>query len=348
MKKKVLLILLAVLAGAMIWLALLFRPQYAASQSVRLVTPGMYTLTYEGDYGFDDFLAQGGASSTAEVASYVGSFLTHGLVKVVPDPQTFGCSSLTVRNANGETLSGRNFDWPEGSSDIVVVRTCPKRGYASLSTTPIMFLGFGQEWKPARMMDRMMLLSSIYVPLDGINECGLYVADLVAGDTLKTDQQTSRPDLTTTTAIRLLLDKAATVDEALTLLGQYDMHSDIQFAHHLAISDRTGRSVVVEWVDGEMLVADTPLCTNHYLAESNRKGTSLFLENSVQRYECLERQLETHPQMDEEKVTDSMAAVAGSDYTIWSVVFNLHQLTATYYLRADFTHPFTFSVGGDE
>lgn len=40
-------------------------------------------------------------------------FLTHGLVKAVPDSQTFGCSSLTVKNQVGETLSGRNFDWPD-------------------------------------------------------------------------------------------------------------------------------------------------------------------------------------------------------------------------------------------
>lgn len=344
MKKKILLVLLAILAGAAIWLALLFREQYAAAQSVQQVVPDMYSLTYEGDYGFDDFLAQGGASSTAEVAAYIGSFLTHGLVKVVPDPQTFGCSSLTVKNLIGETVSGRNFDWPDCSSDIVVIRTYPKQGYASIATTPIMFLGFGKDWKPVRMMDRMMLLSAIYVPLDGLNERGLYVADLVAGDTVKTDQQTSRPDLTTTTAIRLLLDKAATVDEALALLGQYDMHSDIQYAHHLAIADASGRSVVVEWVHNEMLVVDSPICTNHYLAESDCKGTSLFLDSSVQRYESLQADLAQHDVMSEPEVTAAMQAVAGSDITRWSVVFNHKQLTATYYQYADFAHPLFFRL----
>lgn len=344
MIKKVLLTLVVVLVGAVIGMALLFREQYAAAQSVQQVGPGMYTLTYEGDYGFDEFLAEGGASSSAEVAAYVSSFLTHGLVKAVPDPQTFGCSSITVKNEVGETLSGRNFDWPDCASDIVVVQTYPKRGYASISTMPVMFLGFGQGWEPATMMDRMMLLSAIYVPLDGVNERGLYVADLVAGDTLKTDQQTERPDLTTTTAIRLLLDKAATVEEALQLLGAYDMHSDIQYAHHLAIADASGRSVVVEWVNDEMLVVDSPVCTNHYLAESERQGTSLFLESSAQRYELLQTELKEHAVMSEADVVEAVQAVAGSNLTRWSVLFNQQQLTATYYQNADFGHPFFFRL----
>lgn len=344
MKKKILLALVAILAGAAIWLALLFREQYAAAQSLQQVAPGMYTFTYKGDYGFDEFLAQGGASNTAEVAAYVGSFLTHGLVKVVPDPQTFGCSSITVKNGAGEAISGRNFDWPDCTSDIVVIKTYPKQGYASISTMPVMFLGFGEGWKPVKMMDKMMLLSAIYVPLDGVNERGLYVADLVAGDTLKTNQQTSRPDLTTTTAIRLLLDKAATVEEALQLLGAYDMHSDIQYSHHLAIADASGHSVVVEWVNDEMLVVDSPVCTNHYLAESERQGTSLFLESSAHRYELLQTELAEHATMSEAEVTAAVQAVAGSDVTRWSVVFNQQQLAATYYQNADFSRPIFYRL----
>ena len=37
-----------------------------------------------------------------------------------------------------------------------------------------------------------------------------------------------------------------TVEEAIALLRQYDMHSSIGFAHHYAICDTTGRAVVVE------------------------------------------------------------------------------------------------------
>ena len=73
-------------------------------------------------------------------------------------------------------------------------------------------------------------------------------------DTAETHQQTDKPDLTTTTAIRLLLDRAATVDEAISLLRQYDMNSSIGLAHPLSLSDASGKRVVVEYVDDEMLV----------------------------------------------------------------------------------------------
>jgi len=45
----------------------------------------------------------------------------------------------------------------------------------------------------------------------------------------------------------LLLDRAATVDEAVALLKQYDMHSSLASAHHFSIADASGRSAVVEY-----------------------------------------------------------------------------------------------------
>ena len=46
------------------------------------------------------------------------------------------------------------------------------------------------------------------------------------------------------------------------------MPSDIGAAHHYAISDATGRSVVVEYVDNRMEVVESAAVTNHYLCEA--------------------------------------------------------------------------------
>lgn len=40
---------------------------------------GLYSMKYNGDYGFDEFLAGGGAASDGEVAKYLTSFLSHVL-----------------------------------------------------------------------------------------------------------------------------------------------------------------------------------------------------------------------------------------------------------------------------
>ena len=139
------------------------------------------------------------------------------------------------------------------------------------------------------MMERIQTLAAIYVPVDGMNEKGLVIADLMAGDDEETHQKTDKPDLTTTTAIRLLLDRAANVDEAIELLKQYDMNSSIGAAHHFAIADKSGKSVVVEYVNGEMLVTETNIVTNHYLADCPKKGVGD--EESHARFDLLNNRI---------------------------------------------------------
>ncbi len=100
-----------------------------------------------------------------------------------------------------------------------------------------------------------------------MNEKGLAVSVNMIQDSATIDQNTDKPDITTTTAIRLLLDKAGTVKEALELLGQYDMHASVGMMVHLAIADASGSSVAVEYIDNEMIVTETPVVTHFYLAE---------------------------------------------------------------------------------
>ena len=267
----VLVLILAVIAiGA--WR--LFGTFIVAARSIHKLKNGLYVMEYRGDYGFDDFLAQGGADSDSAMADYLAGFLSRGYYKKADNdikPGDYGCSAVCVKDKNGPVYFGRNFDWNPGRA--MIVHTVPENGYESLSTCLLDFLGFGDDYEPdGSMQERIQTLAAIYVPLDGMNEKGLIVADLMAGDMEKTHQKTDKPDLTTTTVIRLLLDRAANVDEAVELLKQYDMNSSIGAAHHFAVADATGKSVVVEYVDGEMLVTETNIVTNHYLADCPKKG----------------------------------------------------------------------------
>lgn len=105
-----------------------------------------------------------------------------------------------------------NVDWQDCT--IMIVETKPENGYASVSTCNMDFLGFGEDYLPEGFLNKMLALSAVYVPLDGMNEMGLCVADLMIDTDENICQDTGKTSLTTTTAIRLLLDKAATVDEA--------------------------------------------------------------------------------------------------------------------------------------
>ena len=238
---KIVLIVLAVLLVAVVVVLAgvwsMFGEKVKAAQGVRKLEDGLYYMEYSGDYGFDAFLNKGGASSEAAMAQYITSFLSGGFMKTGtnPVPQDFGCSTLTAGN-----IMGRNFDWEGANSSAIIIHTKPQNGYDSYSTSWFYFLGFGQNWKPEGFANQYMALAAIYVPLDGINEKGLCVADLVNGDNEQTHQKTDKVDLTTSTAIRLLLDRAATVDEAIELLEQYDMNSAVGMSHHIAISDASG------------------------------------------------------------------------------------------------------------
>ena len=227
----------------------------------------------------------------------------------------------------------------------MIVHTRPKDGYESVSTCCLDFLGFSEGYAPdGSMMERMQTLAAIYVPLDGMNAKGLVVADLMAGDNEETHQQTDRPNLTTTTAIRLLLDKAADVDEAIALLRQYDMNSSIGAAHHLSIADASGKSVVVEYVDGEMLVTETKVVTNHYLADCEKQGVGS--EQSHIRFDTLSAYTGPADEMD---VRDILESVAQKNYpqtegsyekTMWSIVYCPEGRCADFYFAENYEHDY--------
>ena len=265
-----LVLLIVVTLGA--WLK--FGTFIVAARSIHQLQDSLYVMEYRGDYGLDEFLAQGGADSDSALANYLMGYLSGGYYKpedIEIAPGDFGCTTVCVKDKNGDVYFGRNFDWRNDRA--MIVHTVPKNGYQSFSTCDLDFLGFGDDYSPdGSMQERIQTLAAIYVPVDGMNERGLVIADLMAGDDEETHQKTDKVALTTTTAIRLLLDRAANVDEAIELLKQYDMNSSIGAAHHFAIADKSGKSVVVEYVNGEMLVSDTNVVTNHYLADSPKKG----------------------------------------------------------------------------
>ncbi len=75
------------------------------------------------------------------------------------------------------------------------------------------------------------------------------------------------------------------MDEAINLLRQYGMHASMGMMVHFAIGDNTGRGVVVEYVDNQMVVTETPVVTNFYLAEGSKHG--IGSQQSHERYDIL-------------------------------------------------------------
>lgn len=317
------------------------------NSEIRELESGLSAVKYEGDYGFDAFLSAGGASSDREVIGFLAENLLSGK-NIGFSGGTFGCSTISVKSEDGDFLFGRNFDW--NSCNAMVVASYPENGYASISTVNMDFVSQGAGGGITGMalkMDDVKVLAALYAPLDGLNEKGLAVSVNMIQDGADISQDSDKPDITTTTAIRLLLDKAANVDEALALLSQYDMHASMGMMVHFALADTAGRSVVVEYIENEMVVTDTPVVTNFYLVEGEKHG--IGTEQSHERYDILVSLLEESGTMDMAGVRDALDRVSKDNFgefesTEWSIVFNQTDGQAVYYHREDYGKGYAFAI----
>lgn len=307
---------------------------------------GLSAVKYDGDYGFDEFIRQGGASSDAEVAAFLAQYLMIGKEELTFLGEVFGCSTISVKNSDEETLFGRNFDWE--NCDALVAGTEPEDGYASISTVNMGFIRQGAgAGGIALLSPEVRKIAALYAPLDGMNEKGLCVAVNMIQDASTIEQNTEKPDITTTTAVRLLLNKAADVEEAIALLEQYDMHGSMGMMVHFALADSSGRSVVVEYIENEMIVMDTPVVTNFYLSPGEKNG--IGTDQSHTRYEILTEQLNQTPLMNMEDVKNALDSVSKDNFgefesTEWSIVFNQSSKEVRYYHRENYKDSYTFYI----
>ncbi len=336
---------LVIVAGVLVWME--FGALIKGANSCVKLDDRLYYMEYKGDDGFDGLMAKGGFEKADDMVGYIIEFLSKGHYKpeVETSKESYGCSALTVKTPDGSVMMGRNFDFP--SAIGLIMHCIPDKGYETITTFNVEFYQFGEDFKPEGFKNQYMCLSGLFVALDGINEKGLAIADLMAGDSIETHQRTSKPDLTTTAAIPYMLKNAANVNEALKLLEGIDMHSDIGTAHHYAMADISGRSVVVEYVDNKMVVTESPAVANHYLCEQK---LNVGLTEGDDRYDRLcQRFDQTQGVMSEKQLTDAIATVSqpqrkGFLGTAWTMVMDLSHPSVTYYSLRHFDKPFHFAL----
>ena len=211
----------------------------------------VYELTVSEDYYFDDFLAQGGASNDKELISFVTQSITKGLIPMQLKTTDISCSAFTADTEEGDRVFGRNYDF--SPTNTAIVYTNPGEGrHASYSTVDLHFLGLDSDKDVEGLSKKILTLAAPYAPLDGINDagvaCGIFMSYQGDGKGTSTDVDTGKPDLTSTTLLRLVLDYADSVEDAVDLIQQYDLHDSTNCVFHYMIADATGRSAILEWV----------------------------------------------------------------------------------------------------
>ena len=212
----------------------------------------VYEMHVKGDFYFDEFLKQGGAKNDRELIKFITRNITKGLLKMNIDESNIGCSSFTAKTESGDMLFARNYDFAKTNTCIVYTKPSNNR-HASISTVDLQFVGIKPDKGITSSFDKITSLAAPYAPLDGINDagvsCGIYMT-YQGEKTVATDQNTDKPDITSTTMLRLILDYADNVDEAVELVSKYDLHDSARTSYHYMVADKTGRSAILEWVNG--------------------------------------------------------------------------------------------------
>ena len=346
----------------------------------------VYTMHVKGGFYLDDFVAQGGVASDAELISFVTGKLTKGLLDVGFDAPDIGCSSFTAQTEDGDALFARNYDFDKTNTCIVFTEANEGR-HASVSTVDLQFLGIDSDTGLNGLMDKVTCLVSTYAPLDGVNDagvaCGIYMT-YQGADTVATDQNTDKPDFTSTTLLRLILDYADDLDEAVEIASAYDLHDSANTSYHYMVADASGRSAILEWVgdtdatdnDGAqrqltVTYSDDDAHIGEAEAASDRQWITNFIiqpgyyddspadeKKGYDRYERIGQELSAVGGVvaDEQAAMDILAIVgrrtwnhdAGNGCTVPSAVYNLTDRSVLWVTNENYDDPtavFEFTVG---
>lgn len=326
---------------------LLFRNELRTLLSFEKVDDyGMYQMTYYGDYGFDEFLKTG-ASSDTDIESFVTTRILKGLPINLGITEA-GCTAFAVQNENGDILYGRNFDFDYAPS--VQLYTTPDNGYASVSTVNLAFAGYTKDNLPdATFWNRFLTLAAPFLCVDGMNEKGVAMA-LLAVPEAEAPYDSDKVTLNTTTAIRLVLDKAATVEEAIELLKQYNIYFSQGVECHYLLADASGHSVIVEYYDGDLQVVETD---QNYQIASNfiayhdvniGEGYSEF-----ERYDQVQETIEANEgRLNAEQAVQLLADIGIPNRIQWSVLYNLTTGCGEIFAHRNTENIVEFSLDMDE
>ena len=239
---------IALCAIALLALAAWLAPAVATLASLRQVDEHpLYTMRYVGAY-------EGAASSSQVVARLLGAAGPHH--DGAGERPAWACALFTALGDEENMFYGRGFDWEY--SPAILLFTDPPDGYASVSMVDFAYLGFASPAQARGLLGlpltrRVSLLNAPFMPFDGMNERGLAVG-MAAVPASQMPRDPSKETIGSLQVIREILDHAANVDEAVSVLQRYNVDMEGGPPLHYLIADSAGRAVLVEFYEGEMVV----------------------------------------------------------------------------------------------
>lgn len=313
-----LLLLVIVLAAS----ALIFRDELLTLGSLKQVDGHpLYSMKYHGDYGFSDFL-QTGARNDREIEHFIVKKLLKGM-DIHLNITSAGCSAFYAVNEKGQRIFARNFDFDPAPA--LLLEADPSDGYASVSIANLAFAGYSGDYLPAPFtFSSFLTLAAPYLPFDGMNEKGVAMA-LLAVPHAEPPATQDKVMLNTTTMIRLVLDRAQSVEEALALIKEHSLYFSGGVECHYLVSDAAGDSAIVEFLDNDIKITriegNCQAVTNFIVFEGRNEGEG---GSEFDRYDTIVNRLKaTNGIIGEQEAMNLLADVKIPGRTQWSAVYNL-------------------------
>lgn len=333
-RPKTALVMTGLMLALILTVILINLPAILTVMSVRKEGDGIFSIDYKADYKLDDYI-EADITGIDGMVDWGIENLLHG-VPAKANSKAYRCSSFAVVSPDGSHLCGRNMDYPE--TDTLVVHTAPKDGYESIALADLsaMGIGTGAEMDINDPKARVILLAAPYIIGDGVNEKGLAVTSLTIDDDPGT-VDTPKHNLLLNVAVRVLLDRCADTDEAVEMLGNFDIYSPLDHGAHLFITDRNGNSVVVEWLDGNMYVVRADKVTNFPLYEPD------YSLDHDGRYATLVSAMEDGKTFTGEEAMQLLDDVSQPDWTRWSAVYDLDGFAVDVCVNEEYDRVYCFS-----
>lgn len=168
----------------------------------------------------------------------------------------YACSRVLWNDNKLAVVTGRSMDWPESTEPTLVVfpRGIARDGGRAGPDVVV-------KDNPAKWTSKYgSLVTTIYGlgSIDGLNEKGLAAHGLYLNATDFGARDTAKPGIHAALWAQYVLDNAATVVEALSLLEAVQVVMVEARGHkanvHLAIEDASGDSAIIEYIGGKPVV----------------------------------------------------------------------------------------------
>lgn len=322
-----------------IFIFIIFYNQINTILSIKKISnTSAYEITYHGDYKFDKYLESGISNDTA-LKSFIKNNLLYRIGNL--EYKNHGCSAFYAKTPDGDLIFARNYDSQGGTASVLKTAS----GYKSVSMADLAWCGWSKT-SNLSLYKKYLSLASPYLITDGMNENGVAAAVFTLKDkTTGVDRNvTSINDLT---VLRLILDNAKSVDEAIELVKQYNANFISNDQSHYMIADAQGNSAVIEYVNGKLKITykngNYQIITNFILYGND--NPILVGDGADDRYWKYNSALsKTNGVISTEDALKLLKENTVKGREQWSVVYNLTKATMSVTFYGDYENVYSYGI----